>query len=271
MRSIFILFAFLFCTAFGQEPAKERPILTLFGATGDLAKRKLFPALVHLEKGGVLADDFLCIAIGRGIEERFWKEAPQFVAKEDRPYWDSLSKKMIFVAGNFEGNAIYGKLEEYKGDRLFYLATPPSYFSSVLEKLHAHRLLERNERVIIEKPFGSDLASARELHQQISQYLPEERTYRIDHYLGKPGARHMFDFRFANPHFEKLWDHHSVDSVTITLSEDIGIGTRSSFWEQTGLLRDIVQNHAMHCSLFLLWKNPKNLQLRKSRRRRGNC
>lgn len=265
MKNFLFLFLALCCMGFGEtaQPQPLKPhVLTLFGATGDLAKRKLFPALAHLEKKGMLPEEFALIGIGRKGEELFWKEAPLFIPKEDLKAWESLSKKMIFISGDVEDPKTFEKLRKkinsLNGDRLFYLAIPPSYFPSVIQNLYAFHLMDEKESaVMIEKPFGKDLESARALHQEISQFLNEEQVFRVDHYLGKPGVRNIFLFRSENVDFETYWNRQYIDSVSIILSEDIGIGDRGAYWEETGLLRDVVQNHAMQILSLIGMNMPK--------------
>ncbi len=146
-----------------------------------------------------------------------------------------------------------------QGDRIYYLATPPSYFPIIIKLLHDHRLLTGNSRIIVEKPFGSDLQSALALQQDISKYLDSDQVYLMDHYLGKEGVQNLLTIRFENTIFEPLWNNEYIDHVQITMSEDIGIGSRAQFWEETGLLRDIVQNHFMQILALLTMEQPATL------------
>lgn len=252
-------------------------ILVIFGATGDLTKRKLIPAVVQLKRKGLLPDQFVCIGVGRRemSPAQYHNEIGSFIANEDREIWESFRKKMIYFSGNFEKKDTYARLLQLmqnfdqdlgtKGNRLFYLATPPANFAPIIEQIHQNGLLTDNghpanpwSRVIIEKPFGHDLASAVELQQEITRHLNESQIYLIDHYLGKEVVHNLLTFRFDNPFIESFWNNQLIDHVTITLSEDIGVGTRGAFWEQTGLLRDLVQNHIMQLVSLAAMERPSS-------------
>ncbi|MES2273963.1 MAG: glucose-6-phosphate dehydrogenase [Chlamydiota bacterium] len=250
-------------------PAKESlssQSFVIFGATGDLTKRKLIPALLHLYEKNVLPDSFLCISVGRREMDRaqFLKEVTLLLDEKDRELWDSFSQKIIYLSGSFEESSTYTRLskllESRPGDRLFYLATPPTSFAPVVKKLHEHRLVggqKKISRVIVEKPFGRDLASAIELEAELSKYLKESEIFRIDHYLGKELIYNLLSFRFSNPLIESFWKSQFIDHVSITLSEEIGVGNRGAFWEETGLLRDLVQNHMMQIVSLVGMERPK--------------
>src|ERR1043165_5141290 len=176
--------------------------------------------------------------------------------------WDKFAGLLDYVAGEFDRDETYvalkAKLEACKakgtkGNRMFYLSTPPSVFPMIMEKLHQHGLIERQQqkpgvpscRVIVEKPFGRDLASTRALNDLISGYLTESQIYRIDHYLGKETVQNILVLRFGNSIFEPIWNRNHIDYVEITAAEEIGIEGRGAFYEQTGVVRDIIQNHLL--------------------------
>jgi glucose-6-phosphate 1-dehydrogenase len=180
----------------------------------------------------------------------------------DLNLWQAFSEQLFYHCSEFDDEGGYEKLNEFlkqldaqfgtKGNRLYYLATPPSFFSVIVEKLRPHQLVydakqetEKWSRIIVEKPFGRDLSSALALQKEISLHLDESQIYRIDHYLGKETVQNLLVFRFSNPIFESVWNSHHIDHVQITVSEDMGIGTRGRFFEEAGMLRDMVQNHMM--------------------------
>jgi glucose-6-phosphate 1-dehydrogenase len=235
---------------------KELPphTLVIFGATGDLTKRGLVPALLRLAEKHKLPEQFACVGIGLGEEnlDLFRRDLAIFLPEEQKELWNQWDKKFHLIAGAFEDDKTYqtlrDELKKHSGERLFYLAIPPSYFSLVIEQLDKFGLLEETEtpvRLVIEKPFGLDLASAEDLQKTISRCLDDHQVYRMDHFLGIGMVQQLSATRFSNPLLDNLWNRHHIDHVTITVSEDMGVGTRGKFWEQTGYLRDVVQNHMM--------------------------
>lgn len=260
-------------------------ILVIFGATGDLTGRKLVPALYNLGREGQLPGHFACVGFARRpkTNEDFRQEMLEAVNRfsRNRPVdpdvWQSFNNQLFYHQSEFDQDEGYDALRRLleqldkkfgtKGNRVFYLSTQPSYFPLIVEKLHQHNLLyEPNHpqgkwsRVIIEKPFGHDLKSAEQLQKEISQYLTESQTYRIDHYLGKETVQNLLVFRFSNSIFESLWNNHHIDHIQITVSEEMGIGTRGRLWEESGMLRDIVQNHMMQLLCLVAMEPPTNLK-----------
>lgn len=252
---VLILSSFAFC-ANHDITAIEPQILVVFGATGDLSHKKLFPALKELQIKHELPDAFACIGLGRTPLSN--EEFRQNVLKNE----DSLSNKIFYVQADINDDRDYEKLKatilyvekqlQTNGNRVFYFATAASYFPTIIQKLKEHELVydasqehHKWSKIIIEKPFGSDYDSALKLKDLITEYLDESQVYLIDHYLGKEVIQNLLTFRLLNPAFESLWSREHIESVHITLSEDIGVGDRGVFWEETGLLRDLVQNHAM--------------------------
>ena len=257
----------------GDEPQKRRrpepTAIVIFGATGDLTSRKLAPALFNVMLDRALTEPTVIIGVSRGE-----LTVPQFAAKLEPAVrqhsrqkvevaaWDKFAGMLDFVGGEFADDETYIKLKARleaakakgtKGNRVFYLSTPPAVFPLILEKLHKHELIERAQqrgagascRVIVEKPFGHDLASARALNEMIGTYLTESQIYRIDHYLGKETVQNILVLRFGNSIFEPIWNRNHIDFVEITAAETIGIEGRGNFYEATGVVRDIIQNHLL--------------------------
>ena len=253
-----------------QRAARPAPcVLVLFGVTGDLAGRKIVPALYELAREGSLPEPTVILGLSRSA--RSDKQLREFLRGrlEDhapsRPLapetWERLARHIFAVSGGVREEELYTalrqKLEEVEGEfgtqgrRLVYLATPPSLFPSILQGLAragiTHHASEEPgagwSRVIVEKPFGHDLASARALNALVLEGLDEQQVFRIDHYLGKETVQNILVLRFANTIFEPLWNRSHVDHVQITMAEDIGVDGRGSFYEETGVVRDVVQNH----------------------------
>jgi glucose-6-phosphate 1-dehydrogenase len=257
----------------GEVPAKRRrpdpAAIVIFGALGDLAGRKLAPAIYNLLVDGGLADPTVVIGLSRGNQsaaefvEHLKPRVAEFSRQKVEPEkWDKFVGMLDFIGGEFDDDETFIALKQRlelakqkgtKGNRLFYLSVPPSVFPLILEKLQQHGLIERQQqrsgapgcRVIVEKPFGRDLQSARALNEMIGSYLTESQIYRIDHYLGKETVQNILVLRFGNSIFEPLWNRNHVDFVEITAAEAIGIEGRGAFYEQTGVVRDIIQNHLL--------------------------
>jgi glucose-6-phosphate 1-dehydrogenase len=243
--------------------------VVIFGALGDLAGRKLAPAFFNLMLDGALAEPTFIVGLSRGDQsaqqfaEHLKPRVSEFSRQKVEPAkWDKFASTLDFVGGEFDNDATFIALKQKldacktkgtKGNRLFYLSVPPSVFPLILEKLQKHGLIERQVqkpgmpacRVIVEKPFGRDLASARQLNEMIGTYLHESQIYRIDHYLGKETVQNILVLRFGNSIFEPIWNRNHVDYVEITAAESIGIEGRGTFYEQTGVVRDIIQNHLL--------------------------
>lgn len=258
--------------------------LVIFGATGDLTGRKLAPALYNLGKDGLLPPNFACVGFARRpkTHQQFREELKQEIGTYSRTlpidegFWKTFQEQVFYHQSEFDQDEGYEALKTLlsqldsklatRGNRLFYLSVQPKYFPVIIAKLHQHGLIynvhqetERWSRVIIEKPFGRDSASAAKLQHDISQHLDESQIYRIDHYLGKETVQNLLVFRFANSIFESLWNYKHIDHVQITVAEEIGIGSRGHFFEDEGLLRDIVQNHMMQLLSLVAMEPPVNL------------
>ncbi|HEY4332758.1 MAG TPA: glucose-6-phosphate dehydrogenase, partial [Ilumatobacteraceae bacterium] len=233
-----------------QPPADA---LVLFGATGDLAKKKLFPALYHLEQRGRLTMPVIGVARSDWSDAAFRQHAMESIVDAepdaDHDVIAKLCKRLDLVQGDYADTKTWAtlakKLDHHHSQNcVFYMAIPPSVFPEVAEALAAVGLNKRG-RIVVEKPFGRDLASAIELNKTLHEVFPEERIFRIDHYLGKESVEDLLVFRFSNTLLEPVWNRNYVRSVQITMSETIGVEGRGSFYDGVGAIRDVVQNHLM--------------------------
>jgi glucose-6-phosphate 1-dehydrogenase len=295
IKTFVLMYAFC-CTANGFAEASEEShiaaypqasapcAIVIFGATGDLTARKLLPAIYNLAHAGCLSPHTAVVGFARdghtheSFRKRMGEVFDQFsrTQPKDANLWSAFEKKLFYHQADFEDDQAYEELKRLlanidrelgtQRNRVYYLATPPSYFSKILNKLEKHKLiydsiseLEPWCRVIIEKPFGNDLESASLLHEQVSQQLDESQIYLMDHYLGKEGVQNLCSLRFENVLLGPLWNRTFVDHVQITLSEDIGIAERARFWEETGTLRDIFQNHLMQLLAIIAMEPPDQL------------
>jgi len=250
------------------ESAPEPCALVIFGATGDLARRKLVPALYNLAVTGHLAAAFGMVGVAKSERSsddfaRDMREAVGTFSRTkpiDPEIWQDFAAGMRYVSGSFDEPETYARLraqlEELdrtrstRGNRLYYFATPPSAFPTLLKGLKNAGLINppndsRFTRVVIEKPFGRDLASARALNRLVLETCDERQVFRIDHYLGKETVQNLLVFRFANSIFEPIWNRRFVDHVQITAGEELGIEGRGRYYEEAGILRDMIQNHVL--------------------------
>ncbi|HTX12558.1 MAG TPA: glucose-6-phosphate dehydrogenase [Solirubrobacteraceae bacterium] len=252
--------------------------LVIFGATGDLAHRKLLPALYNLAHEGALPERFEMIGVARREQEDddFQQMARQSIERfsrrrPDASVLDGLIEDMRYVPGAFDDDEVYSELDralqgfdERAGEplnRVFYLSTAPQFFPVIAGKLGAAGLNHcehAQTRIVIEKPFGYDLASARALNAQVLEVFDESQVFRIDHYLGKETVQNLMALRFANALFEPVWNRNFIDHVEITAAEDIGIGGRAGYYEGAGALRDLVQNHMMQLLALLTMEPPSS-------------
>jgi len=256
-------------TAAAPERAPDPCVMVIFGASGDLTHRMLLPALYNLALDRRLPARFAIVGFARtGWTDEEFREAAKASIQEfsrrplDPDVWESFAGSLFYVPGEYHHPqsherlaAVMDKVQELQGtagNHLYYLAVPPSTFPLIIDQLSASGHIGRHEqggagwcRVIVEKPFGEDLQSARELNQLINKVFSEDDVYRIDHYLGKETVQNILVFRFANGILEPVWNRRYVDHIQITVAESIGVGGRGSYYEETGALRDMVQNHMM--------------------------
>lgn len=257
-------------------------IVVIFGASGDLTARKLIPAVYNLACDNLLPADFFLVGFGRTPipDEEFRghcaKAIADFSRRELKPeIWNRVAANTSYVAGGYDERAAFDRLSDHLGaierkfgrqtQALFYISTPPSVFEPILRNLGAGGLAGRRAggdlpaKVIIEKPFGHDLESARKLNGIIRSVFDESEIYRIDHYLGKETVQDLLVQRFSNAIFEPLWNRNFIDCVQISVAEDVGVGTRGGYYEQSGCLRDMIQNHTMQLLALTAMEPPVSL------------
>ncbi|TFG69061.1 MAG: glucose-6-phosphate dehydrogenase [Thermomicrobiales bacterium] len=265
------------------ERVPDPSVVVLFGATGDLAHRKVIPALYHLWRTNLLPHEFRLVAIGRRPYDDDTFRAEILASLErysrvlplDLDAWESFAPRIDYHRLDFDDTAGFEKLasalDAYDaehgtpGNRLYYLAAQPSQFAELIAQLGRAGLdHERHEggwrRVVIEKPFGHDLDSARRLNREVGKVFRESQVYRIDHYLGKETVRNLLVFRFGNGIFEPLWNRRYVDHIQITVAESIGIESRGAFYEQTGASRDVLQNHLLQLVSLVAMEPPATFE-----------
>jgi glucose-6-phosphate 1-dehydrogenase len=252
--------------------------LVVFGVTGDLARKKLIPAVYDLGNRGLLPPGFVLLGFARrdwgaGEFEQLAREAAQQHARTEfrEDVWRRIADSLCFLPGSFDDDAAFdglaAKLTELeqshgiKGNAAFYLSIPPQAFETVLEQMKRTGMADNSlaggwRRVVVEKPFGHNLQSARELNDLVDDVFTARDVFRIDHYLGKETVQNMLALRFANTLFEPIWGSHFVDSVQITMAEDVGIGTRAGFYDQTGAARDVLQNHLLQLLALTAMEEP---------------
>jgi glucose-6-phosphate 1-dehydrogenase len=244
--------------------------LVIFGGAGDLSLRKLLPALymAHLHK--TLPDDTRIVALGRHAWDRaaftaFIDEKVRgFIASDalDDTAWRGFVQRLVYVsldATRTEDYAALGQALRPGVDRVYYLATSPTLFTTICAHLHGAGLVDPRSRVVLEKPLGHDLASARAINDEVARYFGESQTFRIDHYLGKETVQNLMVLRFGNAIFEPLWRSPSIKSVQITVAESVGVGSRAGFYDGTGALRDMVQNHLLQLLCIVAMEPPVSL------------
>jgi glucose-6-phosphate 1-dehydrogenase len=245
---------------------REPAAIVIFGASGDLTQRKLVPALHSLGCDDMLHPDTQVIGVARSrlsdvdFHDRLYDGVAEYARLEPRvcELWSDFEKRVSYLAGGYDDPETYRRLGEEllkrdaesgtRGNRLFYLATPPGLYPIVIEQL-GRAGLNRNgsgwTRIIVEKPFGHNLQSAQQLNEQVHAVFREDQVYRIDHYLGKETVQNLMTFRFANAIFEPLWNRNYVDHVQISMLESVGVGHRAGYYDQAGVLRDMFQNHLL--------------------------
>jgi len=261
-------------------------VLVIFGVTGDLSRKKLMPAVYDLANRGLLPPGFGLVGFARRdwADQDFAKQVHDAVKKYARtPFreevWQQLLEGIRFVPGEFSDDDAFTRLKRTirdldecrgtGGNHAYYLSIPPTFFDQVVGQLREHGLAEQSEetwnRVVIEKPFGHDLASARELNRIVGSVFPSESVFRIDHYLGKETVQNMLAFRFANQMFEPVWNNNYISHVQISMAEDIGIGGRAGYYDGVGAARDVIQNHLLQLMALTAMEEPTSFNARQLR------
>jgi len=252
--------------------------LVIFGATGDLSRRKLLPAVYNLAHEGALPERFYLIGTSRSemSDDEFRSQAREAISQFSRRAADervlnALLESMRYVSGGFDDESVYERIGKLSAEfdeeaalplnRCYYLSTAPGFFPVIvgeLGKAHMDAHEGAEVRIIIEKPFGTSLETARALNREVLSVFDESQVFRIDHYLGKETVQNVMAFRFANEMFEPVWNRNYIDYVQITAAEDIGVGTRAGYYDQSGALRDLVQNHMLQLLTLLCMEPPVN-------------
>ena len=264
--------------------ADEPCTIVIFGASGDLTVRKLIPALYHLYTEGQMPASFRVVGFARREKtDESWREEMRVgiekysrTSSVDAAQWQTFANNLCYHRGDLTDADAYGGLAQrltgfddaaLSGNLVFYLAISPSLFGEVVDQLHAARLLKRFEegdsnwqRVVVEKPFGHDLRSAQLLNNHLIRHARERQIFRIDHYLGKETVQNIMMFRFSNAIFEQLWNREAIEHVQITVSEDIGVGSRGGYFEEAGTLRDMMQNHLLQILSLVAMEPPPSLE-----------
>ena len=260
----------------GARP-KDSCLLVLFGASGDLTKRLLIPALYNLACDGLLPERFAIVGVGRTewttffFREKLTEEIHSFQTrpKFDENIWNQFVTQIHYTHGPLDDLETYKKVSQFletvgseprsNGNVLFYLATPPAVFGIISENLNKAGLSRTEKgwrRIVVEKPFGHDLPSAIELNRQILRYWNEDQIFRIDHYLGKETVQNILAFRFANGIFESVWNKQAIDHIQITVSESVGVEGRGGYYDHSGVVRDMIQNHMLQLLSYLCMEPP---------------
>lgn len=240
----------------------EPDAIVMFGATGDLARKMLFPALYRLEQREVIAQRVIGVALDDwsldGFSEHVSRAIRDGVGRVDEVVERRLLERLGYVSGDYRDPGTYEKLASagpHRGNCLHYLAIPPSMFETVIDGLDRTRLLT-SSRVLVEKPFGRDAKSARELNRVLHRSLDEKAIYRIDHFLGKESVENLLTFRYANPIIDSVWSRHYIDHIQLTMAESFGVEDRGALYESLGVVRDVVQNHLLQVVCLLTMEAP---------------
>lgn len=244
--------------------------LIIFGATGDLSARKLFPALFQLDAAGLLPDDLRIVAVARQeqTDGGFHDELRERMFQTKRleisdTAWQQFIRRLTYLSADFSKPDAFKGLQESLSDSrtsLFYLATPPSLFATICEQLNAGSCLSGPSRIVLEKPIGESLNTSREVNETLARFFDEADIYRIDHYLGKETVQNLLVLRFANRFINSQWDQSCIDHVQITVAEKVGIEGRWAYYDGVGQLRDMVQNHLMQLLCLVAMEPPNSLE-----------
>lgn len=260
-------------------------VMVVFGGTGDLTHRKLMPAIYNLAYNKMLPENFAVVSVGRRkySDEEYRNQVETSVGKFSRfnledKLWEEVRKKIYYVDFDFDDNDGYSRLKEFLGEldskyntggnRIYYLAVSPEYFETIVEKLKVqgmHSQEDGKKRIVIEKPFGRDLKSAEYLNERITEVFSEDDVYRIDHYLGKEMIQNIMVLRFANVLFESLWNNRYIDNIQISSSETVGVENRGGYYESSGALKDMIQNHMFQLLSLVAMEPPVSLDTKSVR------
>ncbi|MFZ5969672.1 MAG: glucose-6-phosphate dehydrogenase [Bacillota bacterium] len=262
-----------------NNPFNGSCAMIIFGGTGDLTHRKLLPAIYNLQYHNSLPPNFVVVAIGRKektnetYREEIYRSIKQFSKlKVEDHVWDRIRDRIFYKEVDFLQQEAYAHLNRYleeieekhhtKGNRIYYMAVAPEYFEGIVDNLHRYCVDENKEkwqRIVIEKPFGRDFASAKYLNNRIVKVFKEENTYRIDHYLGKEMLQNIMVIRFANMLFEPLWNNRYIDHIQISSNETVGVENRGRYYEKAGAMRDMVQSHMLQLLSLVAMEPPNDL------------
>ena len=264
----------------GHDKPGDPCTIVIFGASGDLTKRKLLPALYNLKALKLMPENYSVIGVAftdgndEMVRDQMTANIKEFATRPvDQAVWDDFVKRFYYVQGDFNdpdtfahlANKIRDAQKTWKlpGNVLFYIAVAPSFFSTVVDQLDAAGLTKEDSgawrRVIIEKPFGHDLASARQLNADLTEHIHESQIYRIDHYLGKETVQNIMVFRFGNSVFEPIWNRRYIEYVQITVAEELGVELRGGYYDKSGVLRDMVQNHILSVLSLIAMEAPSSI------------
>jgi glucose-6-phosphate 1-dehydrogenase len=263
-----------------NDKSKTPSAITIFGAKGDLTKRKLIPALYNLFADNHLPDEFaiFCVdflAVEEGAYRDYLRESINEFSRTGKPdptKWATFSNRISYIQGDFTKQETYTNLKKQikqfedrikqRGTRIFYFAVAPRFIEPIADNLCNNKLCNRDnqDRIVVEKPFGTDLDSARKLNRYLSKRFKEKQVYHIDHYLGKEMVQNILAFRFANYVFEPLWNNKYIDNIQISLAEEVSIGKRGGYYDSTGALRDMIQNHLLQLLCIIAMDCPREYE-----------